>query len=132
MGRELRQQPVIGASEEVGHGLEGSGDCEIRALTVSSQTSASRSRGPETTRDILVNLVSVESPGDWPPDVRFTVHASIGLFAGNCNVIRHLFSLRDERVFVDMRLVDFTLLYLHAMIRRIEAREIIFENEIRE
>jgi len=40
-----------------------------------------------------VNLVTSESPAAWPRDVRFTVHASIGMIAGKCNLIRHLSSI---------------------------------------
>ena len=51
-----------------------------------------------------MNLRTGESPAGWRRDVRLTVHASIGLIAGNCNVIRHLSlgprkSVRNAREF---------------------------------
>ena len=45
--------------------------------------------GHDTTRDVEAEFLTDESPADWPRDVQFTVHASIGLIAGKCNVIRH-------------------------------------------
>jgi len=47
-----------------------------------------------------VNLVTSESPAAWPRDVRFTVHASIGMIAGKCNLIRHLSSILATRTSV--------------------------------
>ena len=46
MGRDLRQDPVIGIAEKISHGLEGSGSGEIRSLTVPSQSAADQSRVP--------------------------------------------------------------------------------------
>lgn len=61
--------------------------------------------GPETTRVIRVNLVTSESPAAWPRDVRFTVHASIGMIAGKCNLIRHLSSILATRTSVVFELM---------------------------
>jgi len=52
-----------------------------------------------------VNLVTSESPAAWPRDVRFTVHASIGMIAGKCNLIRHLSSILATRTSVDFELM---------------------------
>ncbi len=48
----------------------------------------------------LVNLVTSESPAAWLGDVRFTVHASIEMIAGKCNLIRHPSSILATRTSV--------------------------------
>ena len=52
-----------------------------------------------------MNLVTSESPAAWPRDVRFTVHASIGMIAGKCNLIRHLSSILATRTSVVFELM---------------------------
>ncbi len=53
-----------------------------------------------------MNLVTSESPAAWLGDVRFTVHASIEMIAGKCNLIRHLSSILATRTSVVFELMD--------------------------